>query len=255
MPPFSGGGHGDGDLVDTLVDSLTTLTEGGVVWVLTPKSGRDGYVSPADIQDAAPTAGLHSPPPPASPRTGAPPGWSRGRTSDPSGPARGSGPGLQPSAPFPASASRAGFRARQPVRRTGAALGLPRAATSSWSSIPFAFSGICTGELCEIRDNLALFEDADAAVLAVSVDSKFAQRAYAEKEGYGFDLLADFWPHGAVASAYGVFDPESGMALRGTFIIDADGNRPLRRGESARPGPGLRRIPGGPRGTRRELIR
>ncbi|MEQ4517893.1 peroxiredoxin [Pseudarthrobacter sp. B907] len=88
---------------------------------------------------------------------------------------------------------------------------------------PFAFSGICTGELCELRDNLALFEDADAAVLGVSVDSKFAQRAYAEKEGYTFDLLADFWPHGAVAEQYGVFDPESGMARRGTFIIDADG--------------------------------
>ncbi len=88
---------------------------------------------------------------------------------------------------------------------------------------PFAFSGICTGELCEIRDNLGLFENADATVLAVSVDSKFAQRAYAEKEGYSFDLLADFWPHGAVASAYGVFDADSGMALRGTFIIDAAG--------------------------------
>ena len=88
---------------------------------------------------------------------------------------------------------------------------------------PFAFSGICTGELCEIRDNLALFEDADAAVLAVSVDSKFAQRAYAEKEGYAFDLLADFWPHGAVAARYGVFDAVSGMARRGTFIIDAAG--------------------------------
>jgi len=88
---------------------------------------------------------------------------------------------------------------------------------------PFAFSGICTGELCEIRDNLALFEDADAIVLGVSVDSKFAQRAYAEREGYTFDLLADFWPHGAVAEQYGVFDPESGMAKRGTFIIDGDG--------------------------------
>jgi len=88
---------------------------------------------------------------------------------------------------------------------------------------PFAFSGICTGELCEIRDNLALFEDADAVVLGVSVDSKFAQRAYAEREGYTFDLLADFWPHGAVAEQYGVFDPESGMAKRGTFIIDGDG--------------------------------
>jgi peroxiredoxin len=88
---------------------------------------------------------------------------------------------------------------------------------------PFAFSGICTGELCEIRDNLSLFEDSNATVLAVSVDSKFTLRAYAEKEGYGFDLLADFWPHGAVAEQYGVFDPLSGMAQRGTFIIDADG--------------------------------
>jgi len=49
---------GDGDLVDALVDSLTTLDDGGVVWVLTPKAGRDGYVSPADLQEAAPTAGL-----------------------------------------------------------------------------------------------------------------------------------------------------------------------------------------------------
>ncbi|MFE4837860.1 peroxiredoxin [Arthrobacter sp. NPDC056691] len=88
---------------------------------------------------------------------------------------------------------------------------------------PFAFSGICTGELCEIRDNLAAFQHADAEVLAVSVDSKFALRAYAEQEGYGFSLLADFWPHGAVARKYGVFDEESGMARRGTFIIDADG--------------------------------
>jgi peroxiredoxin len=88
---------------------------------------------------------------------------------------------------------------------------------------PFAFSGICTGELCEIRDNLASFEDSNAVVLAISVDSKFSLRAYAEKEGYGFDLLADFWPHGAVASAYGVFDHQSGMARRGTFIIDPAG--------------------------------
>jgi mycoredoxin-dependent peroxiredoxin len=89
---------------------------------------------------------------------------------------------------------------------------------------PFAFSGICTGELCEIRDNLAMFEDANATVLAVSVDSKFSLRAYAAQEGYTFDLLADFWPHGDVASAYGVFDAGSGMAKRATFIIDAGGD-------------------------------
>lgn len=88
---------------------------------------------------------------------------------------------------------------------------------------PFAFSGICTEELCQLRDNLAAFEDANATVLAVSVDSKFSLRAYAAQEGYSFDLLADFWPHGAVSRAYGVFDDTSGMAKRGTFIIDADG--------------------------------
>ncbi|WP_347107697.1 peroxiredoxin [Paenarthrobacter sp. S56] len=88
---------------------------------------------------------------------------------------------------------------------------------------PFAFSGICTGELCEIRDNLGDFEADDASILAVSVDSKFSLRAYAAKEGYEFDLLSDFWPHGEVARQYGIFDDQSGMALRGTFIIDAQG--------------------------------
>ncbi|NUT73402.1 peroxiredoxin [Pseudarthrobacter sp. C4D7] len=88
---------------------------------------------------------------------------------------------------------------------------------------PFAFSGICTGELCEIRDNLQTFDDSNAVVLAVSVDSKFSLRAYAAQEGYGFDLLADFWPHGDVARAYGVFDAGSGMAKRATFIIDGEG--------------------------------
>ncbi len=49
---------GDGDLVDALVDSLQDLAEGGSVWLLTPKVGRSGYVSGADIAEAAPIAGL-----------------------------------------------------------------------------------------------------------------------------------------------------------------------------------------------------
>jgi hypothetical protein len=52
--------EGDGDLVDALVDSLTNLAESGVVWLLTPKAGRDGHVEPSDIDEAAPTAGLSS---------------------------------------------------------------------------------------------------------------------------------------------------------------------------------------------------
>lgn len=88
---------------------------------------------------------------------------------------------------------------------------------------PFAFSGICTGELAEIRDRFDVFADAHAEVIAVSVDSKFALRAFAEAEGYRFPLLADFWPHGEVARRFGVFDDASGMALRGTFILDSAG--------------------------------
>ena len=89
--------------------------------------------------------------------------------------------------------------------------------------LPFAFSGICTGELCELRDNIAAFDEAGVRLLVVSCDPMFALRAWAEQEGYTFDLLSDFWPHGAVSRAYGVFDEASGHALRGSFLIDADG--------------------------------
>jgi peroxiredoxin len=88
---------------------------------------------------------------------------------------------------------------------------------------PLAFSGVCTGELCELRDNLDLFVDHDVELLGISVDSKASLRAWAEREGYDFQLLADFWPHGAVAKEYGVFLEEKGFANRATFVIDARG--------------------------------
>src|SRR5881227_1134768 len=88
---------------------------------------------------------------------------------------------------------------------------------------PFAFSGICTGELCQLRDELATYTDAGVRVLAISTDPAFSLKAFREKEGFEFSLLSDFWPHGAIAQAYGVFNEQNGMALRGTFLIDADG--------------------------------
>jgi peroxiredoxin len=88
---------------------------------------------------------------------------------------------------------------------------------------PFAFSRICTGELCQLRDELPSYQPDDLQVLAVSVDSPFALKSYAQAEHYQFPMLADFWPHGAVAQAYGVFNDISGMANRGTFLIDKDG--------------------------------
>ena len=88
---------------------------------------------------------------------------------------------------------------------------------------PYSFTGTCTGELCALRDDLGSFQNEKVQLLAISCDSPFSQRVYAEKERYTFPVLSDFWPHGAVAKAYGVFDEKKGCALRGSFVIDKAG--------------------------------
>lgn len=88
---------------------------------------------------------------------------------------------------------------------------------------PFAFSGICTGELCSVRDDLSSFQNDDVQVLGVSCDTTWSLKVWAQQEGYEFPLLSDFWPHGATAESYGVFSSDLGFAFRGTFLIDKDG--------------------------------
>lgn len=88
---------------------------------------------------------------------------------------------------------------------------------------PYAFTGICTSELQQLQDLLPRFAEAGARVLAISCDSMFSLRVFAENEGLDFDLVTDHWPHGAIARAFGVFDEESGCALRGSFVLDAEG--------------------------------
>jgi peroxiredoxin len=97
---------------------------------------------------------------------------------------------------------------------------------------PLAFSGICTGELDQLRDDLAAFTDVQ--VLAVSVDSVYTLKAWSNQRGYDFPLLADFWPHGKVAQDYGVFNDRAGIANRGTFLVDTDGV--IRFAEMKQPG-------------------
>jgi len=84
---------------------------------------------------------------------------------------------------------------------------------------PFAFSGICTSELGEIRDS----DFGDAEVLAISCDHFFSNRAYADRDGYEFSILSDFWPHGDVSRSYGTFNDVAGAANRGTYVIDREG--------------------------------
>ena len=88
---------------------------------------------------------------------------------------------------------------------------------------PLSFSGTCTGELCELRDNFAIFENPGVELIAISVDSKFTQAKFAEQEGYRFQLLADFWPHGAVTQTYGAFLEDRGHGTRATFVLDTQG--------------------------------
>lgn len=88
---------------------------------------------------------------------------------------------------------------------------------------PFTFTGVCQGELCQLRDDISSFEDADVQVLAVSCDSPFAQAKWAEEQHFNFPVLSDFWPHGEVSRAYGVFNEELGCAMRHTLIIGKDG--------------------------------
>ena len=88
---------------------------------------------------------------------------------------------------------------------------------------PFAFSRVCTGELSEVRDNQASLVSADVQLLAVSCDPMFALRTFADRDRLEFPLLSDFWPHGEVSRAFGVFDEKRGCARRSTFIVDRDG--------------------------------
>ena len=88
---------------------------------------------------------------------------------------------------------------------------------------PWAFSNVCTGELHGVRDRLADFQDDSVQVLALSCDPVYSLRAYADRDGLDFPLLSDFWPHGAVAAAYGVLDEERGCPRRSSFVVDRNG--------------------------------
>ncbi len=88
---------------------------------------------------------------------------------------------------------------------------------------PLSFTSVCQGELCTLRDAITDFSGDDVQTLAVSVDSSAVHKRWAEEQGFPFPLLADFWPHGEVARAYGVFEEAFGVALRGTFIVDKSG--------------------------------
>ena len=88
---------------------------------------------------------------------------------------------------------------------------------------PYAFSNVCTGEMAQVRARLDEFMTFDSEILAISCDPTHSLRAFADHDGLNFPLLSDFWPHGAVSQAYGVFDESKGRPRRSSYVVDKRG--------------------------------
>ena len=88
---------------------------------------------------------------------------------------------------------------------------------------PFAFTQVCEDEARDLQDNLQSFRDAETEIVFVSCDPSAARQAWKKELGAEYTFASDFWPHGAVAKAYDVFNEATGAPVRGTFLIDKDG--------------------------------
>ncbi len=91
---------------------------------------------------------------------------------------------------------------------------------------PLAFTGVCTTELCTVRDNLNVYTSLNADVVGISVDSLFSLGKFKEEQQYNFPLLSDF--NKETSQAYGAFYDEfvldmKGVARRAAFVVDKDG--------------------------------
>ncbi len=99
---------------------------------------------------------------------------------------------------------------------------------------PLAFTGICQGELDQLRDHLPQFENDSSVAMAISVGPPPTHKIWSLESGFMFPVLSDFWPHGEVSQAYGVFNADAGYPNRGTFVIDRSGI--IRFAEMKQPG-------------------
>ncbi len=216
---------GDGDLVDALMDAISPLADDGFVWVLTPKTGPSGHVEPSEIAESAPTAGLTQTSAAnlgdwigsrlVQPKTGRPsadPAFSRTRrrTSVPHG-------------------DRSGHRGArfhpQGSEQPGShALGLPGQEERPARLLPARVHRACARASCA---RCATTCRSSRTTTPRSSRSRSARRPRTRSGRPSrdtlFPLLSDFWPHGEVAQAYGVFNDKFGFANRGTFVIDKDG--------------------------------
>ena len=89
--------------------------------------------------------------------------------------------------------------------------------------VPFPFTRVCEGEVCEVRDNLASLSDLEARIVVITCDTVPSNARWATDLAITFPILSDYWPHGVVAQAYGCFNEAIGVAMRSTYVLDPDG--------------------------------
>lgn len=89
--------------------------------------------------------------------------------------------------------------------------------------VPYPFTRTCTSELCQLRDNLSMFNESQTRVIVITTHAGSTNAAWADHEGFEFDILADYWPHGEVSIKYDAFDEKYGYSKRVTYFLDAEG--------------------------------
>ena len=94
--------------------------------------------------------------------------------------------------------------------------------TSVLVFFPAAFSPVCSSELARLKESWPGLDRADVELVTISCDPMFSLRAYSDQARIDFPMLSDFWPHGEVSTAYGVFDRDFGCSKRSTFIVDQE---------------------------------
>lgn len=89
---------------------------------------------------------------------------------------------------------------------------------------PYAFTPVCEEEALDLQENIESFRNAQTEIVLVSCDPSPARQAWKKQLGAEYVFASDFWPHGAAAKAYGVFNEANGAPHRGTFLIDKAGS-------------------------------
>jgi peroxiredoxin len=89
--------------------------------------------------------------------------------------------------------------------------------------VPYPFTRTCTAELCQLRDGLESLTESDSRVVVVTTHATATNAEWARREGYEFDILSDYWPHGDVSIRYDAFDETHGYSKRVTYFLDRAG--------------------------------